>query len=41
VFRWLDSATPRDPFGWGVLTVVAAFVLLGAGVRRSLQGEGR
>ena len=30
---------PRDAFGWGALTVIAAFVLLAAGARRSLEGE--
>ena len=34
----LDSALPRDAFGWGLLTVIAAFVLLAAGARRSLGG---
>ena len=38
-FRSLDSALPRDAFGWGLLTVIAAFVLLAAGVRRSLGEE--
>jgi len=37
--RFLDSLLPRDAFGWGLLTVIAAFVLLAAGVRRSLGGE--
>jgi hypothetical protein len=39
--RLLDSLLPRDAFGWGALTVIAAFVLLGAGARRSLVGEPR
>jgi hypothetical protein len=38
VVRLLDRARPRDAFGWGVLSVVAAFVLLVAGARRSLWG---
>jgi hypothetical protein len=37
--RFLDSLLPRDAFGWGLLTVIAAFVLLAAGARRSLAGE--
>jgi hypothetical protein len=37
VLRLLDAATPRDTFGWGSLIVIAAFVLLAAGVRRSLS----
>jgi hypothetical protein len=37
--RLLAGAVPRDVFGWGVLTVIAAFVLLAAGIRRSLLGE--
>jgi hypothetical protein len=32
----LASHRPRGAFGWGVLAVVAGFVLLGAGARRSL-----
>jgi hypothetical protein len=36
--RFFWKALPADAFGWGVLTVVAAFALLAAGVRRSLQG---
>jgi hypothetical protein len=46
--RLLDlvgSLVPKDVFGWGVLTVIAAFVLLAAGARRSLvcgpRGPGR
>jgi hypothetical protein len=39
--RLFEKALPADAFGWGVLTVVAAFALLAAGVRRSLQGEPR
>jgi len=39
--RLLDAIVPRDAFGWGVLTVIAAFVLLGAGARRSLAGDPR
>jgi len=35
----LVAAIPRDSYGWGTLTVIAAFVLLAAGVRRSLGGE--
>jgi hypothetical protein len=30
---------PPDGFRWGVLTVIAAFVFLGAGARRSLFGD--
>jgi hypothetical protein len=37
--RSLSAAIPRDIFGWGVLTVIAAFVLLAAGIRRSLLGQ--
>jgi len=37
--RTLASALPRDGFGWGALALIAAFTLLGAGARRSLQGE--
>jgi hypothetical protein len=37
--RRLASALPRDGFGWGALALIAAFALLGAGARRSLQGE--
>ena len=33
----LDEVRPRDAFGWGVLAVVAAFLLLAAGARRSLR----
>jgi hypothetical protein len=35
------EAMPRERYGWGVLTVIAAFVLLAAGARRSLHGEPR
>jgi hypothetical protein len=34
-----ESHLPKDAFGWGILTVVAAFVFLAAGARRSLRGE--
>jgi hypothetical protein len=34
----LGDAVPRDRFGWGAVTVIAAFVLLAAGARRSLRG---
>ena len=37
----LADAMPRDRYGWGALTVIAAFVLLAAGARRSLHGEPR
>ncbi len=37
--RWVGSHLPADAFGWGVLAVVAAFVLLAAGARRSLAPE--
>jgi hypothetical protein len=36
VFAFVDAHRPRDAFGWGVLAVIAAFVLLAAGARRSL-----
>jgi len=36
VLLFVDAHRPRDAFGWGVLAVVAAFVLLAAGARRSL-----
>jgi hypothetical protein len=39
--RVLADGLPRDRFGWGALTVLAAFVLLAAGARRSLYGEPR
>jgi hypothetical protein len=39
--RWLAVSVPRDRFSWGALTVIAAFVLLAAGARRSLHGEPR
>ncbi len=35
----LHGAMPRDAFGWGALALIAAFALLAAGARRSLQGE--
>ena len=35
----LADSMPRDRFGWGALTLIAAFVLLAAGARRSLYGE--
>jgi len=41
VARWLTAAVPRDAYGWGSLTILAAFVLLAAGARRSLYGEPR
>ncbi len=41
IVRILSESLPRDRFGWGALTVIAAFVLLAAGARRSLQGEPR
>ena len=41
VLRFLDSLLPQDDFAWGLLTVIAAFVLLGAGARRSLGGGSR
>jgi hypothetical protein len=37
LLRFLGSLLPRDVFGWGVLAVVAAFVFLVAGARRSLR----
>jgi hypothetical protein len=37
--RFLVSLLPRDVIGWGVLAVIAAFVLLVAGARRSLRPE--
>lgn len=39
--RLLSESLPRDDFGWGALTVIAAFVLLAAGARRSLHAEPR
>ena len=41
LLRLVDSLLPRDAFGWGVLTVIAAFVLLAAGARRSLDAGPR
>ena len=41
LLRLLGSILPRDGFGWGTLTVIAAFVLLAAGARRSLAGAPR
>jgi hypothetical protein len=41
VLRLIDSLLPRDAFGWGVLAVIAAFVLLVAGARRSLRPDAR
>jgi len=41
LLRFLDPLLPREAFGWGVLTVIAAFVMLAAGARRSLEGEPR
>jgi hypothetical protein len=35
--RFVASVLPRDAFGGGLLAVIAAFVLLGAGARRSLR----
>ena len=35
--RALQGAMPRDAFGWGAVALIAAFVLLAAGARRSLQ----
>jgi hypothetical protein len=37
----LGPLLPRDTFGWGLLTVVAAFAFLAAGVRRSLGNDSR
>lgn len=39
LLRFLGSLLPRDAFGWGVLAVIAAFVLLVAGARRSLRPD--
>jgi hypothetical protein len=39
--RLLDAVVPRSAFGWGVLTVIAAYVLLAAGARRSLGANTR
>jgi hypothetical protein len=36
VLLFVDAHRPRGAFGWGVVAVVAAFVLLAAGARRSL-----
>jgi hypothetical protein len=41
LLRFLGSLLPRDAFGWGVLAVIAAFVLLVAGARRSLRPDPR
>ena len=41
LLRFLGSLLPRDAFGWGLLTVIAAFVLLAAGARRSLEERPR
>jgi hypothetical protein len=35
--RALQGAIPRDAFGWGAIALIAAFVLLAAGARRSLE----
>ena len=35
--RALHAAMPRDAFGWGAVALIAAFVLLAAGARRSLE----
>jgi hypothetical protein len=35
--RALHGAMPRDAFGWGALALIASFVLLAAGARRSLE----
>jgi hypothetical protein len=39
VLAFVDAHRPRDAFGWGVLAVIAAFVLLAAGARRSLADK--
>jgi hypothetical protein len=39
--RRLAFLVPPDGFGWGVLTVIAAYVFLAAGARRSLFGSRR
>ncbi len=36
VLALVEAHRPRGAFGWGVLAVIAAFVLLAAGARRSL-----
>ncbi len=36
VLAFIDAHRPRDAFDWGVLALIAAFVLLAAGARRSL-----
>ena len=36
LLAFVDAHRPRDVFEWGVLAVIAAFVLLAAGARRSL-----
>lgn len=41
LLRLLHSLLPRDAFGWGLLTVIASFVLLAAGARRSLEERPR
>jgi hypothetical protein len=40
LLRLVEFALPRDAFGGGLLAVIAAFVLLGAGARRSLKRPG-
>jgi hypothetical protein len=39
LLHYLDRAIPRDIFGWGTLVVIASFVLLAVGFRRSLSGD--
>jgi hypothetical protein len=41
LLRTIGTLVPRDAFGWGTLTVLAAFVFLAAAVRRSLGLGGR
>jgi hypothetical protein len=36
VLAFIDEHLPGDEFGWGVVAVIAAFVLLAAGARRSV-----
>ena len=40
LLRFVDTLVPRDAFGTGILAVIVAFVLLGAGARHSLRPSG-
>jgi hypothetical protein len=37
LLRFVDTLVPQDAFGAGILAVIVAFVLLGAGARHSLR----